>query len=204
MPFCSELLQFFISSHDDCYGVSFDEPAVQKNWRIIFHENIDESVKIEDVKKLIPEPSEISSTPILNSVPLEFVQSLSYIKTDDYRMNALVQSAVKEIIQEDTEKDLYDLLGDEKENRYASEIYNMLSENKNYILGYPSFIQYDVREYMDEKEASYYDTTLLHLDSLCCDDIMCWGDAGCANFLINSEALQNRDFSKVYYTWDCT
>ena len=30
-----------------------------------------------------------------------------------------------------------------------------------------------------------------------------WGDSGVANFFIDSEDLEKRDFSKVFYTWDC-
>jgi len=30
-----------------------------------------------------------------------------------------------------------------------------------------------------------------------------WGDAGVANFFINSADLINKDFSRVMYNWDC-
>ncbi|MCR5318614.1 MAG: DUF1963 domain-containing protein [Treponema sp.] len=198
------ILQFFISSHDDIYGMSFDEPTLQKNWRIVFHKNVGESIRMEDIQKIVPAPDEITRTPILKSMALEFKKTLSYMHSDDYRMPTLVKSAVKEILNEDTEKSLYGLLGNEKENPFAKEIYDMVFEQNNYILGYPSFVQSDVREGMDTKDADYYDTSLLHLDSLCKEEAMCWGDMGCANFLINSEALKKLDFSKVYYTWDCT
>ena len=33
--------------------------------------------------------------------------------------------------------------------------------------------------------------------------LVCWGDAGIANFFISREALRKRDFTKVAYTWDC-
>lgn len=54
---------------------------------------------------------------------------------------------------------------------------------------------------MDEKTRNYYDTLLLQMDS---DEFVEWGDAGVANFFINSEALRNCDFSRVWYYWDCT
>lgn len=200
------MLQFFISSCDGLYGMNTapEEGSAQKNFRIIFHKKINQSAKIEDIEKIVPQKSEIKSTPVLNPVALEFVQSISYMKANDYKMTDLIKSAVKEILNEDTDKDLYELLGDESENIYAYEIYRMITETENHILGYPSFIQGDVREDMSEEEASYFDTTLLHLDSSCCDgEAMCWGDVGEANFLINSSALKNKDFSKVLYTWDC-
>lgn len=198
------ILQFFISSNDDFYGASFNEPTAQKNWRIVFHEKIDENICLKDIQKIVPSISEITSTPILKSVALEFGQSVSYMKIDDYRMNAFIAEAVKEITGENTEKNIYEILGSENENIHAAVIYRMLDETENHVLGYPSFTQYDVREDMQSKDAFYYDTTLLHLDSSSCDgQVLCWGDVGKANFLINSDALKNKDFSKVFYTWDC-
>lgn len=41
---------------------------------------------------------------------------------------------------------------------------------------------------------------LFQLDTV--EDIM-WGDSGVANFFISRDALKNKDFSKVYYNWDC-
>ena len=68
------------------------------------------------------------------------------------------------------------------------------------MLGYPFFVQFDPR-----KSAKYYDTVLLQIHSEMTDDedYMCWADGGVANFFINSEALAQRDFSKVFYCWDC-
>lgn len=198
------ILQFFISSDDVAYGMSYYEPAAQKNWRIVFHEKIDKNIHEEDIQKIIPSSSEIINTPILHSTALEFLRSVSYMSADDYKMNDFIAKAVKEITGENTEKNIYEVLGSQEENIHAFQIYRMLGETENYILGYPSFIQGDVRETMSEKDASYYDTTLLHLDSSCCNgEAMCWGDVGAANFLINSNALKNRDFSNVLYTWDC-
>lgn len=31
-----------------------------------------------------------------------------------------------------------------------------------------------------------------------------WGDMGVANFFIRREDLLRRDFSRVWYTWDCS
>ena len=35
------------------------------------------------------------------------------------------------------------------------------------------------------------------------DDGILWGDAGVGNFFIDLEKLKQRDFSDVFYTWDC-
>jgi len=168
----SGILQFFISpSEGNAYGMNWEAPTEQKNWRIVFHEQTEEGLSADQIKEIAAPECEYAESPILKSTALEFSLSPSYIKSDDYKMDQLVKDAAKE----------------------------------NYMLGYPSFVQYDVRSYMPKEEATYFDTLLLHLDSLSADGkIMCWGDMGCANFLINSEALKRCDFSKVLYTWDCT
>ena len=200
------MLQFFISSTDDMYGMNWYDFTEQKNWKIVFHEKIDENITLEDVKNIVPDFSEVTSTPIINCTALEFRKSVSYMASDDYRMDSLIRNAVYEITGvADFEGSIYDLLGPSDINVYADEVYNMIMDSENHILGYPSFVQTDVRDYMSDADAYYFDTTLLHLDSCVGNGVeMCWGDMGVANFLINGEALKKHDFSKVLYTWDCT
>ena len=200
------MLQFFISSTDDMYGMNWYDFTEQKNWKIVFHEKIDENITIDDVKNVVPDFSEVTSTPVINCTALEFRKSVSYMASDDYRMDSLIRDAVYEITGvADFEGSIYDLLGPSDINVYADEVYNMIMDSENHILGYPSFVQNDVRNDMSDADADYFDTTLLHLDSCAGDgEEMCWGDMGVANFLINSEALKKHDFSKVWYTWDCT
>lgn len=200
------ILQFFIGSSDDFYGMDSFEPAAQKNYRIVFHEKIDKNASEEEIKKIVPNQSEIMSTPVLDCTALDFSKSISYMDISDYRINDVIRKAAKEITgkEADTEKNLYEIIGTEEENIYSASFYHMITEAESHVLGFPSFIQDDVREAMSEKEAAYYDTVLLHLESVNYgSEVMCWGNAGSANFLINSEALKNKDFSKVYYTWDC-
>ncbi len=200
------MLQFFISSTDDMYGMNWYDFTEQKNWKIVFHEKIDENITIDDVKNVVPDFSEVTSTPVINCTALEFRKSVSYMASDDYRMDYLIRNAVNEITGvADFEGSIYDLLGPSDINVYADEVYNMIMDSENHILGYPSFVQNDVRNDMSDADADYFDTTLLHLDSCAGDgEEMCWGDMGVANFLINSEVLKKHDFSKVWYTWDCT
>ena len=49
----------------------------------------------------------------------------------------------------------------------------------------------------------YYNTLLLQLDSDLKSGILMWGDSGEANFIINEKALEELDFSRVLYNWDC-
>lgn len=200
------ILQFFIASSDNQYGMDFSEPSAQKNFRIVFHEKVDENIKEDEIIKLIPNESEITCSPILKSIALEFSQSISYMDINDYEIDNIIRSAVKEFTGKEADKDqnIFEIIGSEEENPYSSTFWNLVTKTESHVLGFPSFCQYDIRDEMPECTAEYYDTALLYLDSKIGDgEIMCWGDVGCADFLINSEALKNRDFSKVYYTWDC-
>lgn len=73
------------------------------------------------------------------------------------------------------------------------------------VFGTPAFCQGDPRDGLPEAERSYYDTLLLQLDSdfNSGDPLILWGDSGVGNFFINAQALQNKDFSKTLFYWDC-
>jgi len=63
--------------------------------------------------------------------------------------------------------------------------------------GFPFFTQFEPR---DEEQMKKYDTLLFQIDSG--GEIMI-GDCGVMNFFINREKLKNKDFSDVFYNWDC-
>ena len=68
-----------------------------------------------------------------------------------------------------------------------------MATDGHHLLGYPYFTQEDPRE-------GLYKTLLFQMDS---DNGILWGDAGVGNFFIDLEKLKQRDFSDVFYTWDC-
>ena len=64
------------------------------------------------------------------------------------------------------------------------------------IGGYAEFTQEDPRSTEDPMELLFQ----LDTDS----NIGCrWGDMGVANFFIRPEDLQKRDFSRIFFNWDC-
>lgn len=204
------IMQFFIAEKNDVFGINFEDYTTQNNWRIIYHETIDKSVTPRQIEKLgITRPPNpelyyqyFCSSPIIKPCKLKFCQTVSYMHEDDPKFNKVLSAVVKELSGEDFEGTLDDLLG--KNSVYSAQIRLLIENTENHLLGYPWFIQNDPREDMPEQEAEYFDTVLLHLDSAAADGhIMCWGDGGTCNFLINSQALKNRDFSKVLYYWDC-
>ena len=196
------MLQFFISSNSEntgLYGMNFSNQAVQENWCIVYHPDVNKSITIEQIKSSgISEGSNNSSTPVLKTCALEFMESISYIKPSDYRFEDLLHSAVNEITKGklDYNGTLYDLLGD---TVYYDEITQTLDDKDCFVLGDPAFTQDDPRYSLTD--AGYYDTCLLQLNSD--EEILMWGDCGTGNFMINSNDLRNLDFSKVLYNWDC-
>ncbi len=194
------LLQFFISNDEDdlMMGLDLEHPDVQDGFRVVYHDEIDDSVTAEQVEELgIKRAEEYSAVPVERECLIKLVKKTCYITPDfpdDF--DAIVNAILFDIFHEDKgELDAYDYFGDE-----LDEIRRVLGENGlNNVLGYPYFTQSDPRN------DNYYDTVLLQLDSISDEDedILLWGDVGIGNFFINWEDLKRRDFSKVLYNWDC-
>ncbi len=68
----------------------------------------------------------------------------------------------------------------------------------HHVGGHPRFIQGDMREM--SVDLGEYDRVLLQVSS---DQLIAWGDAGEAQFMIRREDLLARDFSKSTFSWDC-
>ncbi|MBQ4529784.1 MAG: DUF1963 domain-containing protein [Lachnospiraceae bacterium] len=196
------ILQFFIASEDDVYGMDFNEPDSQENFRIVFHENIDMTVTKEQVQALeIPVATDEDNeyTPVFKEAAVEFHKTTAYMGPEDISFEEVFRQTVKEQTGED--------IGDLGYHKYlyANDrhyLYDELAGTGHRIFGYPFFTQYDPR---DGETAKYYDTLLFQMDSDMKEgqDYVLWGDCGVANFFINSEMLKKKDFSKVMYNWDC-
>lgn len=200
------MLQFFISM-DEMYGWDDEQPDVQKDFRVIYHENIDYSMEKDKIMELgIPccSDSEMkeSDTPIYKEVVIDVEKTESYM-FNNYDFPKIYHEIIKEKFDYECLEDelLYDLLQDDDFEKVADE----LSKPGSQLFGYPFFTQGDPREY--EEEYHRYDTMLLQIDTTINDDdgeyYVMWGDSGVGNFFINSEDLKNRDFSKILYNWDC-
>ena len=200
------ILQFFISTNDGMYGVDYENPDEQTNFRVIYHETIDESVTYEQIVAMdLPNAGEPQSveTPLTKEMEIEFCKTTSYMEPFIYGFEEVFQDILMDRFGED--------IGEQKSYEYVTDdeyayIYDEISNAGNRVLSYPFFTQYDPRDSMDEDKAEYYDTVLLQIDSYWNEkneELILWGDMGVANFFINSEALQNKDFSQVMYSWDC-
>lgn len=193
------MLQFFLSADNEEYGIDWEEADSQKDFRVVYHQEIDTSVRKEQILAMeIPDSDKQEYSPVLKEVSVNIVNTMAAPGSADYRFENIFSETVKELYGEDMqEQGFYDYLSEEDFD-YLLEACN---NEGHWILGYPHFTQNDPREY---REDHYYDTLLLQIDSEMTDEeYVMWGDCGVANFFINGEALQKRDFSKVLYNWDC-
>lgn len=200
------ILQFFIA--DDIYsganfGTEFDDLAEQKNFRIVYHADIDntvteQSVKAQGIKAFSGYPDNYNF-PLTTQEKITFTGFTDYTYFGTDECNRLVEKIFREKLGEEIESDkLYKRFSNE-EYKYIANAFNECWCSK--LLGYAEFTQSDYRVAEDgDDNCGYYDTVLLQIDS---DDEIMWGDCGIANFLINSEALKKLDFSNVSYYWDC-
>lgn len=196
----SGMLQFFIGG-EEMYGLDFDHPTEQKDWRIVYHEKVDASVTAETVEAMgipvSPDNEEVDS-PVFRSCAFRLVKKETWLTPDNWeRFDELTLEVAKDLFDQTDAESADEVFGKDQYALLEEEYF--YSEN-SHLLGHPYFTQADIRE-----RGWRYDTLLFQLDSETVDeeDIVMWGDCGVGNFFINAEDLKNLDFSDVVYNWDC-
>jgi uncharacterized protein YwqG len=186
------LLQIFLSGDGEIYGINFDDPAGQKDWCIRYLTDVPLEREIDESRIFHPEWQEDTCLPIgyENCYRLKAEIGSQTVTLCDYRITDLLRQTCADLLPEDFQN-VYDLDDD-----VYSELLELLDTYACQMGGYPNFTQYDPRE--DTEDAP--DILLFQLDTI--EDIM-WGDSGVGNFFIRREDLQNSDFSRVWYNWDC-
>ncbi len=189
------LLQFWIS-RDDIYGIDFDDATNSSGHRVIYYQDIDESITLSDVKEIYQFSDETDEYLPIYEKPfkdraISFELTKESINTTCYEYEELIVEYYNKYVDEKIEKS-YDL-----SDEISEYIWEELDSSGHKIGGHPYFTQNDVREYNKE-----YRILLLQIDSD--DDFdMMWGDSGICNFFITKEQLEKKDFSRVLYNWDC-
>ena len=178
------ILQFYLVADEDCYGLDFENPQLQNNFRVIYFADLELSEEnlVTDFSFLPSIKKDELLMPFEGCCGLDFQQKFGAISIHDYRF------------------DLFDLYADEFQNIYE-EYWDKLSLQGHKLGGYPNFTQNDPRE--EIPQAHEY-ILLLQMDTDSNDTIdICWGDAGIGNFFIKRSDLLRCDFSQVLYNWDC-
>ncbi len=192
----SGLLQIFINSADDIYGLDFDNPYPNDNYQVRFISDFSTKplANIEELAKKAIEDGKNNYPPITFEFKLTFSKEYGSANSLNWTVEYLRSLAELGI----TENDIF--IDDELEDKIY-ELMEILDDDGGHkIFGVPYFTQDEVRSKDSEQ------ILLLQIDSEDVDDKheICWGDAGVANFFITPQQLQNLEFDKLMYNWDCS
>lgn len=109
----SGILQFYISIHDDVYGLNFDDRCEQKDFRVIYFENI-----IENEDELVSDFSFIGTGecdfPILSEAAVEPVKSSEWVLPTDFQFEQYTGMETMEFFGQfdEDEEDIYNELAE--------------------------------------------------------------------------------------------
>ena len=189
------ILQFWILG-EDLLGLDFDDYTNRDGFDVIYYEKIEDYYSEDEFKEMYnPYKFDLKYMEILiASEPCKMKFSLE--KQKESFNYELLDNLFKEVLEEESlgfnEKDK---LYEEVEKLYDDEFYEEIVGTK--CNGFPYFTQWEPR---DDKQMKEYDTSLFQIDSG--KEVMI-GDSGVMHFFINREKLKNKDFSDVFYHWDC-
>lgn len=194
-PFPSQgILQFYLAD-SDYYGLDFDRPFKQENWRILYFPE-------PDIQKA---QTDFSFLPSIEYSPFSdnSLKTIDKAENAAYRLEFEMQKMP--VIQGNYEFEHYfkDVPEDEE---FLEAYYDHYQGEEHRMGGYAYFTQTDPREY--KKEYRDKNVLLLQIASQYNKinkkwDII-WGDCGIANFFISEADLLKLDFSNVLYHWDCS
>ena len=189
------ILQFWVLG-EDLLGLDFDDYTNRDGFDVIYYEKIEDYYSEDEFKEMYnPYKFDLKYMEILiASEPCKMKFSLE--KQKESFNYELLDNLFKEVLEEESlgfnEKDK---LYEEVEKLYDDEFYEEIVGTK--CNGFPYFTQWEPR---DDKQMKEYDTSLFQIDSG--KEVMI-GDSGVMHFFINREKLRNKDFSDVFYNWDC-
>lgn len=182
------ILQFYISNGSDFYGACFENPAKQDDFKVLYFPEVSADEHLLVTKfDFLPKPDFL---PIEKQCSLTFSLKQAPMPVVDYHFESTIlniDAKLKYELYEDYQK-----VYEEYEKLFPSEGHK--------IGGYPYFTQSDPRTFETYKGEKYI--LLFQMDT---DDeagIM-WGDCGVANFFISEQDLASKNFSSVFYNWDC-
>jgi len=184
------LVQFFIGT-DDTMGCRFagaDQP--QDTYRVLYFENV------------VQDESQLDAS--LPTWPEGAYWNSPLPKDKTFKVTGkLVEmpiTARDRSFEAQVDIDFLDASASPNEDlqlgEYLEEQYRDMSEVGHQLGGYPIFTQEDPRT----PEQPHI--LLFQLDSDWQHNIL-WGDVGIGNFFIDPADLVRRNFSKVFYNWDC-
>jgi uncharacterized protein YwqG len=189
----SGIVQFFIA-RTESYGKDFGGAKGQIDYRVIYHENTNLPAResFPELDALRVEGQYTSPNNNDAVFGMQFKKAFGIISSHSFSFNQFFKNEDFNFFTQ------FEAEGKGK-TREVERAYNDFADPAgNKVGGYPGFCQDDPRF----NERSIKDWQLLfQLDS---GNGIMWGDMGVGNFFISNEDLKNKDFSKVYYYWDCS
>ena len=189
------ILQFWVLG-EDLLGLDFDDYTNRDGFDVIYYEKIEDYYSEDEFKEMYnPYKFDLKyMETLIASEPCKMKFSLE--KQKESFNYELLDNLFKEVLEEESlgfnEKDK---LYEEVEKLYDDEFYEEIVGTK--CNGFPYFTQWEPR---DEEQMKEYDTSLFQIDSG--KEVMI-GDNGVMHFFINREKLKNKNFSDIFYHWDC-
>ena len=189
------ILQFWVLG-EDLLGLDFDDYTNRDGFDVIYYEKIEDYYSEDEFMEMYnPYKFDLKyMETLIASEPCKMKFSLE--KQKESFNYELLDNLFKEVLEEESlgfnEKDK---LYEEVEKLYDDEFYEEIVGTK--CNGFPYFTQWEPR---DDEQMKEYDTSLFQIDSG--KEVMI-GDSGVMHFFINREKLKNKDFSDVFYHWDC-
>ena len=199
------MIQWFISINPELmYGCRGNYDDQSKGFRIIYHETVDTNITSQDIKAMnIPTHDNVDQAiiPVKREVAINAVVEDTMMGVSDGRFNQAFFDIIYEITGvEQTGKMWYDYM-DNDDCLYFEQNMGM-KRPCHQMLGYPVFSQEDAR-----RDLKQHDALLLQLDSqfstIDQKELVMWGDMGSGYIFINRDDLEELDFSRAYYCWDC-
>ena len=205
------MLQLF-GKLEDIFIDGFGTWENQDKYRVVYHENVDASVTMEELCDMeLPDSTKIKYTkhiPISREMAVDVKQEIVYMGKEDYRFYQEFSEALREKFDiklwGNPCKQYEQVLDEMEQNKLEEDIYNA----GNWLLGYPEFASERKDPRGKEEKYRQYDRLLFQFDVHYLDEInneyyFDHGGCGIANFFIRSEDLKNKDFSHVMYHWEC-
>ena len=182
------ILQFYIGD-DEHFGLNFEEPTVQRGFRVVYHERV-EGEALSDAEVAM-------ALPVRGEARLRCAPGRRGLCGGDCHFDRTLLEAYNEVFPSEHVPSL-----DRLPEALINEVYSRLTATGHRVGGYPDFSQLDPREYHEALRG--YTTLLLHLESVEeADFALHWGESGMCNFMARPEDVARGDFSRVLYNWDC-
>jgi len=194
------ILQFYIpygEGSGSLIGLDFERPTEQIDWRVIWFPYItyDKAALITTFSFLTSRATKyypmrkkhFASAPVLRMI----------FEIDQHPLVAFTYEFAKLIPRTNSQEEWSEQFSEEELNAWGEYTETSETLHRGHRLGgYATFTQFDPRLYVTPAPSFM----LLQIVS---DQYFLWGDLGIAHLFISPEDLAARDFSRVYYQWDC-